>query len=107
MLSGKNQLKKEKGSRPHLPTQMSGDNGGRRVLPDRRVFSYSLYVPERRTKTRERRTETDRRGGLMTRRSGKERRSGTERRADGTRGRDRRRGFERRSGVDRRRNLKI
>ncbi|MCG6909184.1 MAG: hypothetical protein LJE94_03550 [Deltaproteobacteria bacterium] len=36
------------------------DNGGRRAGGDRRVFSYAMHIPERRTGD-DRRTGTDRR----------------------------------------------
>ncbi|MCK4485913.1 MAG: hypothetical protein KAU38_04025 [Desulfobacterales bacterium] len=48
------------------------DNGGRRSGIDRREFSYSRYIPERRT-------SVERRSGLG-RRSGQEQRSGVDRR---------------------------
>ena len=60
------------------------DNGGRRSGVDRRQFSYSGHIPERRS-------------GLE-RRSGRDRRSGKDRRS----GRDRRKGADRRSGTERR-----
>ncbi|RLA99177.1 MAG: hypothetical protein DRG83_13450 [Deltaproteobacteria bacterium] len=55
------------------------DNGGRRSGVDRRQFSYSKHIPERRTGI-ERRSGKDRRSGF-DRRSGKDRRSGQERRS--------------------------
>ena len=36
------------------------DNGGRRKIYDRRIFSYTIYIPERRCGS-DRRTENDRR----------------------------------------------
>lgn len=51
------------------------DNGGRRSRIDRRQFSYSSHIPERRT--------------IEERRSGLDRRSGADRRSDA----DRRRTF--------------
>ncbi len=54
------------------------DNGGRRSGIDRRQFSYSGHIPERRT-GRDRRSGKDRRSGF-DRRSGHDRRSGIERR---------------------------
>ncbi|RLB21007.1 MAG: hypothetical protein DRG76_09915 [Deltaproteobacteria bacterium] len=63
------------------------DHGGRRSGIDRRRFSYSSHIPERR-RGRERRSGKDRRSGL-DRRSGKDRRAGEERR----RGIDRRGAF--------------
>ena len=48
------------------------DDGGRRSGIDRRQFSYSSHIPERRT-------SADQRGGLE-RRSGVERRGGVDRR---------------------------
>jgi hypothetical protein len=48
------------------------DNGGRRSGIDRRQFSYSSHIPERRTNV-ERRSGADRRNGL-DRRSGLDRR---------------------------------
>lgn len=65
---------------------MNRDNGGRRSGIDRREFSYSGYIPERRV-IAERRSDSDRRSGLDRRllmpenplftelRSGKERRA--------------------------------
>ena len=52
--------------------QRAPDNGGRRSRVDRRQFSYSSHIPERRT-TGERRSGLDRR-------SGADRRNGTDRR---------------------------
>ena len=54
------------------------DNGGRRSGFDRRQFSYSDHIPERRI-GEDRRLEQDRRI-YVDRRSGGDRRSGTERR---------------------------
>ncbi|HDM10207.1 MAG TPA: hypothetical protein ENF92_06795 [Desulfobacteraceae bacterium] len=54
------------------------DKGGRRSGIDRREFSYSSHIPERRS-GRERRSGKDRRSGF-DRRSGHDRRSGRERR---------------------------
>ena len=48
------------------------DNGGRRSRIDRRQFSYSSHIPERRT-TEERRSGLDRRSGA-DRRCGADRR---------------------------------
>jgi hypothetical protein len=48
------------------------DNGGRRSGVDRRQFSYSTHIPERRA-------ESDRRSGL-DRRKGLDRRAGLDRR---------------------------
>ena len=54
------------------------DNGGRRLGVDRRQFSYSDHIPERRMSP-DRRTGQERRGGL-DRRTGNDRRSVIERR---------------------------
>ena len=78
------------------------DDGGRRLGSDRRQFSYTLHIPERRTLPDRRfvpvrRNGLDRRGGVERRvkaaipalvelRSGKDRRSGIERRAPFARG---------------------
>jgi hypothetical protein len=63
------------------------DNGGRRSGIDRRQFSYSDHIPERRS-SQERRSGLDRRSGLERRSymdlslgKGKDRRSDIERRA--------------------------
>lgn len=85
------------------------DNGGRRSGVDRRRFSYSGYIPERRS-GKDRRNDDDRRCGTE-RRSGRERRSVEDRRMKDARvvvledyrsGKDRRESRDRRSGADRR-----
>jgi hypothetical protein len=69
-----------------LTAQELRDNGGRRSGIDRRQFSYSDHIPERRS-GQERRSGPDRRTGLERRshmdlslRKGKDRRSDIERR---------------------------
>jgi len=79
------------------------DNGGRRAGIDRRHFSYTGHIPERRS-GEDRRETLDRRSGV-DRRTGEERRSGIDRRSleerrNGSLGR--RKNGERRSGEDRR-----
>jgi hypothetical protein len=79
------------------------DNGGRRAGIDRRHFSYTSHIPERRCGT-DRREASDRRSGL-DRRIGEDRRSGLDRRSleerrIGSLGR--RKNGERRTGEDRR-----
>ena len=84
------------------------DNGGRRLGGERRRFSYSVCIPERRPGS-DRRSGLDRREGL-DRRSCIDRRSCMDRRCGefGPRdlemrgGKDRRNGTERRTGVERR-----
>jgi len=49
------------------------DNGGRRLAPERRQFSYDEHIPERRSGI-DRRTRRDRRKGPGTRRHQNERR---------------------------------
>ena len=44
----------------NAPGEARNDNGGRRTGVDRRQFSYSTYIPERRTE-KERRSGSDRR----------------------------------------------
>jgi len=97
-----------------MPVRNSGavlamrDSGGRRLGGDRRRFSYSVCIPERRPGP-DRRAGLDRRDGL-DRRSGKERRSGIERRSgehvsrdlEMRSGKDRRNSRDRRSGIERR-----
>lgn len=55
------------------------DNGGRRIGFERRRFSYSEHIPERRC-GEDRRSGTDRRTGIE-RRTGADRRAGMERRS--------------------------
>lgn len=79
------------------------DNGGRRSGIDRRRFSYTSHIPERR-REQDRREASDRRSG-EDRRCGDDRRSGIDRRSYeemriGSLGR--RKNGERRSGEDRR-----
>ena len=66
------------------------DNGGRRSGIERRRFSYSDHIPDRRS-ANDRRVRSDRR-------SGEDRRTGSDRRS----GEDRRTGSDRRSGEERR-----
>jgi hypothetical protein len=84
------------------------DKGGRRSGIERRRFSYSEHLPERRS-GEERRSGFDRRSD-KERRAGLDRRGGHERQPrspviniiDRIRGEERRGGSDRRSGVDRR-----
>jgi hypothetical protein len=79
------------------------DNGGRRAGIDRRHFSYTGHIPERRGE-KDRRETSDRRSG-EERRCGEDRRSGLDRRSlEETRigSLGRRKNGERRSGEDRR-----
>ena len=84
------------------------DNGGRRLGGDRRRFSYSVHIPERRPGS-DRRSGLDRRVGL-DRRGFVDQRSGMDRRCkefgpadiEMRCGKDRRNGTERRSGIERR-----
>lgn len=81
------------------------DNGGRRTGVDRRRFSYSDYIPERRS-GHDRRIISDRRSGherrdLEERRKGFDRRSESEHRPNAVEMRFR---HERRTPSDRRRN---
>ena len=84
------------------------DNGGRRTGIDRRRFSYSDHIPERRS-GEDRRSDSDRRG--IERRRGSNRRSDMERRTgkaavisldDVRSGKERRQTRDRRTGIDRR-----
>jgi len=84
------------------------DNGGRRLGGDRRRFSYSVHIPERRPGS-DRRSGLDRREGL-DRRSFVDQRSCMDRRCgefgpgdlEMRSGKDRRNGTERRCGIERR-----
>ena len=70
------------------------DNGGRRLVIDRRRFSYDVHIPERRC-GEERRSGVNRRSGIE-RRSGKERAVAIEMKS----GKDRRSGIDRRNGIE-------
>ena len=74
------------------------DNGGRRLDIDRRQFSYTNYIPDRRV-CENRRVCIDRRNG-MDQRNGMERRSGKIIKMN--HGKELRKGKERRSGLERR-----
>ena len=84
------------------------DKGGRRLGGDRRRFSYSVHIPERRPGT-DRRSGLDRRDEL-DRRSCIDQRSCMDRRCgefgpgdlEMRSGKDRRNGTDRRSGIERR-----
>lgn len=90
------------------PTYGIRDNGGRRLGGDRRRFSYSVHIPERRPGTDrrsgfDRRDELDRRSCIdqricMDRRCGEFGPGDLEMRS----GKDRRNGTDRRSGIERR-----
>jgi hypothetical protein len=74
------------------------DNGGRRSDIDRRQFSYTYHIPEKRS-LNNRRSGIDRRSGL-DQRSSIDRRSGKV--IEMRLGKDRREGQDRRSGLERR-----
>jgi hypothetical protein len=74
------------------------DNGGRRFATDRRQFSYTGYLPERRT-GEDRRVSLDRRDGI-DQRSSKDRRD--TKIIEFKTGKDLRKEKDRRSGVERR-----
>ncbi|MBN1847941.1 MAG: hypothetical protein JW932_05090 [Deltaproteobacteria bacterium] len=83
------------------------DNGGRRIGIERRQFTYSSHIPERR-RLKERRSHTERRM-MDDRRKEEDRRTGLDRRnlseqpvIVDLRGYERRNSSDRRSGIDRR-----